>query len=185
MKRTSLLLAAAVGLALAGCSSQTRLDSDLGVAGAPDWVNKGSAYVANDGGRLFHGVGSASAVGDASLQRSVADDRARAELARIFSNYLDVASADYQAAARSGKEAQTDESVSRQIKSVSQLNLSGARIVARWQDKKTNTLWSIAEIDMKQFKETLSAARDMNSDAKRYLTEHGDNVFDRVSLEKK
>lgn len=185
MKRSSLLLIFGFALTLAACSSQTKLDSDLGVAGAPDWVNKGSAYVANDGGRLFHGVGSAGAVGDASLQRSVADDRARAELARIFSNYLDVASADYQAAAKSGKDTQTDESVSRQIKSVSQLNLSGARIIARWQDKKTNTLWAIAEIDLKQFKEALSAAREMNADAKRYLAEHGDNVFDRVSQEKK
>ena len=185
MKRSSLILVLGVALTLAACSSQTRLDSDLGVAGAPDWVNKGSAYVANDSGRLFHGVGSAGAVGDASLQRSVADDRARAELARIFSNYLDVASADYQAAAKSGKDSQTDESVSRQIKSVSQLNLSGARIIARWQDKKTNTLWSIAEIDLKQFKEALSAAREMNADAKRYLSEHGDNVFDRVREEKK
>jgi len=183
MQRSFLILALALGLA--ACSSQTRLDSNLGVSGAPDWVNQGTAYVANDSGRLFHGVGSAGAVGDPSLQRSVADDRARAELARIFSNYLDVASADYQSAARSGKDTQADESVSRQIKSVSQLNLSGARIVARWQDRKTNTLWSIAEIDMKQFKETLAAAREMNGDAKRYLAEQGENVFDRISKEKK
>lgn len=185
MKRFTFVLVLGFGLTLAACSSQTRLDSDLGVSGAPDWVNKGTAYVANDSNRLFHGVGSAGAMGDPSLQRSVADDRARAELARIFSNYLDVVSADHQAAARSGKETQADESVSRQIKSVSQLNLSGARIIARWQDKKTNTLWSIAEIDMKQFKDTLSAAREMNGDAKRYLTENGDNVFDRISKEKK
>ena len=38
---------------------------------------------------------------------------------------------------------------------------------------------------MKQFKETLSAAREMNGDAKRYLVEQGDNLFDRVSKEKK
>ena len=185
MKLKTALTIFGLALLLAACSSQTRLDSDLGVAGAPDWVNKGTAFVANESGRLFHGVGSAGPMGDASLQRSVADDRARAELARIFSNYLDVASADYQAAAKSGKETQLDESVSRQIKSVSQLNLSGARIVARWQDKKTNTLWSIAEVDMKQFKETLSAAREMNADTKRDLAEQGDNVFDRVSKEKK
>ena len=172
-------------LVLAACSSQTRLESDLGLSGAPDWVNQGTAYVENNGGRLFHGVGSAGPVGDPSLQRSVADDRARAELSRIFSNYIDVASADYLAAAKSGKAIQADESVSRQIKSVSQVNLSGAKIIARWQDKKTNTLWSIAEIDMKQFKDTLAAAREMNGDAKRYLAEQGDNVFDRVSKEKK
>ena len=185
MNKSIQWLCLATLVALAGCSSQTRLDSDLGVSGAPDWVNKGTAYVANDSGRLFHGVGSAGPTGDASLQRSVADDRARAELARIFTNYLDVASADYQASSRAGKEMQADESVSRQIKSVSQLNLSGARIVARWQDKKTGTLWSIAEIDLKQFKDAFSAAREMNADTKRHLLEQGDNVFDRISKEKK
>lgn len=185
MKLNTCFLLSALALILAACSSPTRLDSDLGLAGAPDWVNKGTAFVANDSGRLFHGVGSAGPMGDASLQRSVADDRARAELARIFSNYLDVASADYQAAARSGKDVQADESVTRQLKSVSQLNLSGARIIARWQDKKSNTLWSIAEVDLKQFKETLAAAREMNAESKRYLTEQGDKLFDRVSQEKK
>lgn len=176
---------AGLALALAGCASQTRLDSDLGVSGAPDWVNKGTAYVANDGGRLFHGVGSAGQMGDASLQRSVADDRARAEVARIFSAYLDVAGSDYQASARSGNNAVADESVSRQIRSMSQVNLAGARIIARWNDPKTKTLWSIAELDMKQVKETAGAAREMNTDLRRYFDEHAENVFDRVSKEKK
>lgn len=185
MKKSISWLSVVVLLALAGCAGQTRLDSDLGVSGAPDWVNKGTAYVANDDGRLFHGVGSAGPTGDVSLQRSVADDRARAELARIFNSYLDVVSADYQAAARSGKEMQADETMSRQIRSISQLNLSGARIVARWQDKKTGTLWSIAEIDLKQFKDALSAAREMNADSKRQVIEQGENVFDRISKEKK
>jgi hypothetical protein len=175
----------AVVVGLAGCSSQTKLDSDLGISGAPDWVNKGTAYVANDGGRLFHGVGSVGAMGDTSLQRSVADDRARAELARIFSNYLDVAGNDYQAAAKSGSTTVADEAVSRQVKSLSQVNLAGARIIAHWQDPRTKTLWAIAELDIKQVKETAGAAREMNADLRRYLTEHADNVFDRMSKEKK
>ncbi|MEK7206329.1 MAG: hypothetical protein AAB134_00400, partial [Pseudomonadota bacterium] len=87
-------------LVVAGCAGQTKLESDLGIKGAPEWVNKGTAYVNDKDGRLFHGVGSASAMGDASLQRSTADDRARAEVARIFSSYLDVVSSDYQAAAK-------------------------------------------------------------------------------------
>lgn len=187
MKARRLWQAALVAIVfgLAGCSSQTKLDSDLGIAGAPDWVNKGTAYVANDGGRLFHGVGSAGSMGDASLQRSVADDRARAEVARIFSNYLDVAGTDYQAAAKSGNTAVADESVSRQIKSLSQVNLAGARIIARWQDPKTKALWAIAELDMKQVKDTAGAAREMNADLRRYLAENADNVFDRMSKEKK
>ena len=91
----------AVIIALTSCAGRTKLESDLAIKGAPDWVNKGTNYVNDKDGRLFHGVGSASAMGDASLQRATADDRARAELERIFSSYLDVVSSDYHSAAKS------------------------------------------------------------------------------------
>jgi LPP20 lipoprotein len=178
-----LLVMALAGLA--ACAGQTRLESDLAIKGAPDWVNKGTSYVNDKDGRLFHGVGSASSMGDVTLQRATADDRARAELARIFSSYLDVASNDYQSAARSGDSRVSEEAVSRQIKNLSQVNLAGARVIARWQDRKTGIVYSIAELDMKQVKDTVSAARDMNTDVRRYLENNADNIFDRVSQEKK
>jgi len=170
---------------LAACAGQTRLESDLAIKGAPDWVNKGTSYVNDKDGRLFHGVGSASPMGDVTLQRATADDRARAELARIFSSYLDVASNDYQSAARSGDSKISEEAVSRQIKNLSHVNLAGARVIARWQDKKTGIVYSIAELDLKQVKGTVSAAQDMNTDVRRYLENNADNIFDRVSQEKK
>lgn len=63
---------------LAACSSSpSKVKSDLGLKGAPDWVNEGTNILNEKDGRLFHGVGSANPVGDMSLQTSVADDRAR------------------------------------------------------------------------------------------------------------
>lgn len=177
--RWMMVLAAAA--LMVGCGSQTRLESDLGVDG-PDWVNKGTAYVDDDGGRFFHGVGSAGEMGDASLQRSVADDRARAELAKIFSAYLDVVGTDYQAAAKAaGGASAADEAVTRQIKALSQVNLAGAKIIARWVDAKRKVIWSIAEIDLKQVKNTAAVAAGMNGDLQRYVGAQADNVFDRVA----
>lgn len=171
-------------LVVAGCAGQTKLESDLGIKGAPEWVNKGTSYVNDKDGRLFHGVGSASPMGDMTLQRATADDRARAELARIFSSYLDVVSNDYQSAARSGDSKVSEEAVSRQIKNLSKVNLAGAKIIARWQDKKTSIVYAIAELDMKQVKGTLSTAQDMNEDMRRYVENNADNIFDRVTKEK-
>jgi hypothetical protein len=171
-------------LVVAGCAGQTKLESDLGVKGAPEWVNKGTSHVNDKDGRLFHGVGSASPMGDMTLQRATADDRARAELARIFSSYLDVVSNDYQSAARSGDSKVSEEAVSRQIKNLSKVNLAGAKIIARWQDKKTSIVYAIAELDMKQVKGTLSTAQDMNEDMRRYVGNNADNIFDRVTREK-
>jgi len=181
---TRLLLIIVIA-AVAACAGQTKLESDLAIKGAPDWVNKGTSYVSDKDGRLFHGVGSASSMGDVTLQRATADDRARAELARIFSSYLDVASNDYQSAGRSGDSKVSEEAVSRQIKNLSRVNLAGAKIIARWQDKKTSIVYSIAELDMKQVKNTLSTAQDMNEDMRRYLESNADNIFDRVTQEKK
>ena len=86
-----LLSAALVASALSACSSTTQVESDLSIKGAPDWVNEGTHILNDKDGRLFHGVGLASPMGDMSLQKSVADDRARAEVARVLSSYMDVA----------------------------------------------------------------------------------------------
>lgn len=147
---------------LAGCAGRTRLESDLRVRGAPDWVNKGTAYVDDKDGRLFHGVGSAGPAGDDALQRAIADDRARAEVARIFSSYLDVATRDYQAAGRAGEARTSEEALSRQVHSLTKVNLSGAKIVARWLDARTRVVYSIAELDVKHVTGILSTTHDMN-----------------------
>lgn len=172
-------------LILAACSGATKVESDLGIKGAPDWVNQGSNVLNNKDGRLFHGVGSASPMGDMSLQKSVADDRARSEVARVLSSYMDVVSSDYLSAAKSGDTNVTEESVTRQIKALTKVNLSGARIIGSWRDPKSNIVYSIAELDMNHVKSTLAATQGMNDDFKRYIETRADNIFDRVAKEKK
>ncbi len=171
--------------ALAACSSTTKVESNLSIQGAPDWVNEGTNILNNKNGRLFHGVGSASPMGDMELQKSTANDRARAEVARILSSYLDVVSSDYMASAKSGEQAVNEESVSRQIKNLTKVNLTGVRIIGNWRDPKTNVIYSIAELDMDHVKTTLGNVENMNSDLKRYIESSGDNIFDRVAKEKK
>ena len=181
-----ILAAAAFALALAACGGgKTVVESDLGMKGAPDWVNKGTQAVNDKDGRLFHGVGSSPTLGDEALQRSTADDRARAEVARMLSTYLDVVSSDFSASAGTGGNASADQSVSRQIKAVTKMNLAGSKIIGRWKDPKTSTVWSIAELDLKQVKTTLESANGMNEDLRRYIGRNADNIFDKVSKEAK
>jgi hypothetical protein len=130
-------------------------------------------------------VGSAPSLGDEALQRSTADDRARAEVARMLSTYIDAVSNDYSGAAGTGTNASADQSVSRQIKAVTKQNLAGSKIMGRWKDPKTNTVWSFAELDLKSVKTTLEGANGMNDDVKRYIGRNADNIFDKVSGEKK
>jgi hypothetical protein len=174
-----------LALAISACSSKTKVESDLGIKGAPDWVNEGTNILNDKDGRLFHGVGSASPTGDMGLQKSVADDRARAEVAKVLSSYMDVLSNDYMSSAKAGGANVTEEAVSQQIKALSKVNLTGAKIIGSWRDPKTNIIYSIAELDMKQLKNTLAGAQEMNDDLRRYIESRADNIFDRVAKEKK
>ena len=171
--------------AISACSSTTKVESDLGIKGAPDWVNQGTNILSEKDGRLFHGVGSASPMGDMSLQKSVADDRARAEVARVLSSYMDVVSNDYMSSAKAGGANTNEEAVSRQINALTKVNLAGAKVIGSWRDPKTNIIYSIVELDMKQVKSTLAGTQNMNEDLKRYIESSADNIFDRVANEKK
>ncbi len=170
---------------LAGCSGKTVVESDLGLDDAPDWVNEGSQALNDRDGRLFHGVGQAPNMGDPSLQISVADNRARAEIARVVSTYVDYAANDYLASSAVDNDRETAQSVSQQLKNSTRANLSGARIIAHWKDEKSKIVYSLAELDMKQIKKTVAAAEDMNESVKRYLDTNADNIFDRLAQEKK
>ena len=178
------LASIALALVLAACASgPTVVESDLGMKGVPDWVNKGTSVLNDRDGRLFHGVGSSPAMGDESLQRSTADDRARAEVARILSTFMDVIGNDYVAATGTGANASAEQAVSRQIKAVTKQNLSGSKIIGRWKDAKTNVVWSISELDLKQVKTTAQGAKDMNEDLRRYIDRNAENIFDKVSAQ--
>lgn len=181
------LVIAVLGAALlAGCAGTgpTRVESDLGIKGAPDWVNEGTAILKTRDGRLFHGVGSAPPMGDRSLQTSAADDRARAELARVLSSYMDVVSHDYTAASGSGEQALLATSISRQIENITRVNLTGSRIIGRWRDEKTEIIYALAELDMAQVHDTLGQVQDMNESLRDYLKNQGDNIFDGMAKEK-
>jgi len=171
----------ATAMLLGACAGKTTVESDLGISGAPDWVNEGTQYLNDKGGRLFHGVGDAPAMGDVSLQKSTADNRARAEVARILSSYMDVASQDYTTASGSNADAVSQQTVSRQIKNLSKINLSGVKIIGRWKNEETGTIYSIAELDMVQMKKTLNMVNDMNRNLRRYIGRNADTIFDRVS----
>lgn len=162
-------------LALGACSSKTVIDSDMGISGAPDWVNEGTQAVENNEGRLIHGVGMAPPMGDVSLQKSTADNRARAEVARVLSVYIDAVSKDYTAS--SGGEA--DLNVEREIHSTTQLVLSGARILGHWKDEDTNDVYAFAELDMDAVENMLTTATSLSDAFKKYYKENSGANFDR------
>ncbi len=175
----------AVVFLLSACSSKTKVESDLNVKGAPDWVNKGTHLLNDKNGRLFHGVGSAPNMGDISLQSSTADERARAEVARMLSSYLKVGSKDYSVSASRAGEMANELSVSRDIENLTRINLAGARIIGRWTDKRTGLIWSIAELDINRMKETMRQAEEVTPALRTFLANESESIFDQMLGDKK
>jgi len=174
-----------MGVALAACAGgRTRVESDLAIKGAPDWVNEGVQALDNRGGRLIHGIGSAPKMPDASLQRTTADDRARAEVARVLSSFMNVVSQDYIASAGYGDGSVEERAISRQIDNLTRLNMSGTEIIARWQDRRKGDVWSLAELDLKRVQEIVRNSNLMNEGFVNHLEMHGETLFDRFINER-
>ena len=168
-------------LAIFACSSRTVVKSDLGIKGAPDWVNEGHQALKDGEKRYFRGIGSAPPMNDASLQTTTADNRARAEIAQIFTSYMDVVANDYSAAVSDTEKLVNEQAVARTLKNITQLNLAGVQIIAHWKDKNTGTIYSLAELDMNKFETVTAAVKNMDTDLRTHIEQRADNIFDSMT----
>ena len=109
----------------------------------PDWADGSSMEYPRD--KYLVGVGSAD-------DRSSAEDRARAEISRIFSAQVSVdtslSEAETNAARTGAKDENTfSQSVSQSIRTVSKKVLEGVEIPETWQDGATRVYYALAILD--------------------------------------
>src|SRR5210317_2006372 len=100
----------------------------------PEWVMKGSGAFGGEAGRVFYGVGSVSGIKNHALARTTADNRARAEIAKIFEVYSASLMKDYMASTTAGDMSASSEEqhVEQAIKTFSAQTLSGVQVVDHW-----------------------------------------------------
>ena len=120
----------------------------------PKWVLKGSGAFKDSEGKVIWGVSSVSGVKNAALQRIAADDRARNAVAKIFSVHSKSLSKDLLAHAMTGNlEATSEEQgIETGIKTGVEQVLRGVMIVDHWEHPGRNELFSLARLDLNQFK---------------------------------
>ncbi len=174
------LMMLVVGLSACSSNSPT-IESNMGIKGAPDWVNEGTQSVDNINGRYIYGVAFAAPMSDESLQTATADNRARAEVAKVVSTYIDSTMSDYTAA--TGDTASN--SIEQSINSATKTVLNGAKIKGHWKDKKSGNIYSFAEMDMKVLDDAISTAGKLSDSFKAYYTENATANFDRFIKDSK
>jgi hypothetical protein len=164
-----------------GCASESTIQAEVDEQGIPLWVKQGSNIVNTGSGRIFLGVGSAPMMGDFSLQASTANNRARAEVGRVLSSYMEILSRNYIASGQASQANFTAQNVARQIDTLDGLDFTQVRIVDHWRDEKNNIIYAVAELDMQKAKSSLKDSENIHSGLKNYLNQEGDSIFDRIA----
>ena len=126
---------------------------------APDWVIKGGGAYSDERGKAFYGVGSATGIRNFSLQRTVADDRARGDLAKVFEVYMTSLTKDYQAHTTAGTFENTSEEQNAEnaLKVVVSQTLRGVMIVDHFEIPERREFLSLARLDYQAFENNVEA----------------------------
>lgn len=171
--------------ALVACASSSNINETADANGVPVWVNEGSSILTSKDGRRFHGVGSAPMLGDFSLQTATADNRARSEINRILASYVEIVSRDFIASGDAEESGFNAQHVARQMDELANIDLTGIQVIGHWQDKQSNVIYSIAEMDMQQVREAIKSAESLHPGLREFIKAKGDSIFDRIATSEK
>ena len=126
---------------------------------APEWVLRGGGAFTDKDGKAFYGVGSATGIKNYSLQRTVADDRARGDLAKVFEVYMTSLTKDYQAHTTAGSFANSTEEQNAEtaLKVVVSQTMRGVVIIDHFEIPERREFLSLARLDYDAFQGNVEA----------------------------
>lgn len=151
----------------------------------PEWVRKGAGAFLNKGDKAFYGIGSVSGVMNKSLARTTADNRARAEIAKVFETYSASLMRDYAASTTAGdfKKTSEEQNIEQAVKTFSAATLSGVVIIDHWTDPQDNTIYALAKLDLENFKETLNKMKELNAEVRDFVRKNAEKAFEKLEAE--
>lgn len=168
---------------MVGCASTPKETPSADTAAAgPNWVMKGSGAFDVEGSKVFYGVGVASGIKNKALLRQTSDNRARAEIARTLEIYVASLTKDYMASTTAGdmSESSEEQHVETALKTFTKATLHGATIVDRWKDPADGTMYSLCELDLVAFKETLDDYKELDEKVRDYVRDNADKLHDEM-----
>jgi len=178
------VIAVAMVSALVGCGDKKQEDThQLEGIKYPEWVMKGSGAFGGEQGRVFYGVGSVSGIKNHALARTTADNRARAEIAKIFETYSASLMKDYMASTTAGdmKASSEEQHVEQAIKTFSAVTLSGVQVVDHWIHP-DGTVYALAQLDLQTFKDNMDKAKELSTSVRDYVRKNAEKAH--MDLEK-
>jgi hypothetical protein len=184
MKSALKLLVIGSFAAVSACGGGEKKESSNPGVQYPEWVNKGSGAFGGEHGRVFYGVGQVSGIKNAALARTTADNRARAEIAKIFEVYSASLMKDYMASTTAGDMTASSEEqhVEQAIKTFSAATLSGVQIVDHWIHPQDGSIYALAQLDLEAFANNLDKMKELNEKVRDHVRKNAERVH--MDLEK-
>jgi hypothetical protein len=183
-----IMIAFGIGL-LTGCSGKKAVVESSSTP--PEWVIKGSTAFNDSGKKIFYGVGAVTGVHNKPVAISASESRARAEIAKIFETYTAALMKDYSASVTAGgavtqsSSTHEEQSIEQTIKTFSSATLSGVMIIDRWIDASDGTIYSLARLDMGDFKNSVDTMKELNAEVRDYVKKNAEKSFDDLAEEEK
>lgn len=144
----------------------------------PEWVMKGSGAFGGEK-RVFYGVGAASGIRNVALARTTSDNRARAELSKVFDTYSASLMKDYASSTTAGDMTATDEMqmVEQAIRTFSANHLTGVEIVDHWIHPSDGTIYALARLDIQGFDSMISQHKQLSQKVKERVQRASQRAF--------
>jgi len=180
-RNIALVLVSALALGACGGAKKSPIANN-----APEWVNKGSGAMKDkDGKQVFYGVGIMQGVRNRALEVSGADDRGRAELAKIMNSYVTTLTKDYMASITAGDMTKSSEEqmVSSTMKNFAKFTLHGSVPVDHWKDPTDGTMFSLVKLDMAAVNASLAESKELDSKVRDYVKANAEKAFDELAAE--
>jgi len=152
-----ILILTVVGTACSGIPTIPDPPKALVEYDPPNWVLKGGGAYSDGEGEAFYGVGSATGIQNYSLQRTVSDDRARGDLAKVFEVYMNSLTKDYQAHTTMGNFNNSSEEQNAEValKLVVSQTMRGVVIIDHFEIPERHEFLSLARLDYDVFKQNI------------------------------
>lgn len=136
----------------------------------PAWTTQGIGAFHIDRGPVFQSIGWAEAIGNSSLLRAAADNRARDQLAGLLSQYV---SALFQYAGHDKQDMETRQA----IRTVVRQGLDQALMADHWYDEAANRLYARCILELAALKQILTST-PVSGSIDKTLAARADQVFE-------
>jgi hypothetical protein len=149
----------------------------------PKWVKTGT-YAGQDS-KAFYGIGEVMGIHNEPLAWDTAENRARAQMAKVLSTYTAYLMRDYAASTAAGdfKRTTEEQNIEEATKTFTAATLNGVRPVDRYKDEKKGIYYVVVKMDLEDVKDMLTQSKELNSQMRDFVRKNADRAFERLEKE--